>query len=93
MSTKKRVYTAEFKTKIVLEALKNEKTVSSIASTYNITPKNITNWKTMFLANAEMAMEPAKVVKEYKAKIADLEDKNDKYAKVVGKMTIQQFSI
>jgi putative transposase len=90
MSTKKRVYTAEFKTKIVLEALKNEKTVSSIASTYNITPKNITNWKTMFLANAEMAMEPAKVVKEYKAKIADLEDKNDKYAKVVGKMTIEQ---
>ena len=34
-------YSAEFKTKIVLEVLKGDKTINEIASEYNIIPKNI----------------------------------------------------
>ncbi len=40
MSTKRRIFTAKFKTKIVLEVLKGEKTLNEIASKNNITPKN-----------------------------------------------------
>ncbi|MEO1954619.1 MAG: transposase [Campylobacterales bacterium] len=35
MSTKRRVFTAEFKTKLVLEVLKNDKTLNEIASQNN----------------------------------------------------------
>jgi putative transposase len=70
--------------------LKNEKSVNEIAVKYNITQKNIQNWKTQFLANAEMAMEPSKVTKEYKTEIAELKAKNDEYAKVVGKLTVER---
>jgi putative transposase len=66
MSRKRTIYSAEFKSKLVLEVLKNEKTLQEIASTNNITPKNLQNWKKIFLENAEIAMEPAKAVKEYK---------------------------
>jgi putative transposase len=90
MSKKRITYSTEFKTKVVLEVLKNEKSVNEIAVKYNITQKNIQNWKTQFLANAEMAMEPSKVTKEYKTEIAELKAKNDEYAKVVGKLTVER---
>ena len=66
MSRKMTKYTTEFKTKIVLEVLKGEYTLKEIASKYNIILKNIMNWKKIFMDNAEMAMEPAKAIKEYK---------------------------
>jgi len=90
MSKKRRVFTAEFKTKLVLEVLKNENTLNEIASKNNITPKNLQNWKKIFLENAEVAMEPAKVVKEYKEEIINLQSKIEDYVKVVGKVTMEK---
>lgn len=90
MSTKRRIFTAEFKTKVVLEVLKGEKTLNEIASKNNITPKNIQNWKKIFLDNAELAMEPAKAIKEYKDANIILRSKIDDYAKIVGKMTVEK---
>ena len=45
MSRKRTVYTTEFKTKMVLEVLKGEKTLGEIASKHNVLPKNLQNWK------------------------------------------------
>jgi len=90
MSRKKTVYTTEFKTRLVLEVLKGDKTLNQISQEYNVIPKNIINWKKQFLDNAEIAMEPAKAVKEYKDKIKELELKIDKYAKTVGKITVER---
>ena len=90
MSKKRTTYSAEFKVKVVLEVLKGEKTLNQISQEYNILPKNILNWKKQFLDNAEIAMEPSKAVKEYKDKIKDLEKKVDKYAKTVGKLTVER---
>lgn len=89
MSRKRTVYTAEFKTKLVLEVLKEDKTLAEIASANNITPKNLQNWKKIFLENAEVAMEPAKAVKEYKDENAKLQAKIDEYAKTVGQLTVE----
>lgn len=90
MSKKRTVYTPTFKTKVVLEVLKGDKTLNQISQEYNIIPKNIINWKKQFLENAEIAMEPAKAVREYKEKIQELEKKVDKYAKTVGKITVER---
>jgi len=90
MSKKRTTFSTEFKTKIVLEVLKGDKTINEIASANNITPKNIQNWKNAFLANAEMAMEPSRAVQEYKDEIDTLKAKNDEYAKALGKVTIER---
>ena len=66
MSRKMARYSTELKTKVVLEVLKEEKTLNEIASAYSINPANLKNWKKIFLENASVAMEPAKAVKEYK---------------------------
>ena len=90
MSRKRTVYSAEFKTRLVLEVLREEKTLNEIASANNVNPKNLQNWKKIFLENAEVAMEPAKAVKEYKEENAKLQAKLDEYAKTVGKLTVEK---
>ena len=89
MSRKRTTYSTEFKTKIVLEVLEGNKTLAEIASANNITPKNIQNWKEKFLANAQMAMEPSKAIKEYKDENLQLQKKLDEYAKTVGQLTVE----
>ena len=89
MSRKRTTYSAEFKTKLVLEVLREDKTLVEIASKNNITPKNLQNWKKLFLENAEVAMEPSKVIQEYKNEITILKAKNDEYAKTVGQLTVE----
>ncbi len=92
MSRTRTVYSAEFKTRLVLELLKEDKTLTQIASKNNITPKNLQNWKKIFLENAVVAMEPAKAVKEYKEYKEEnikLQAKVGAYAKKVGQLTVE----
>ena len=72
MSNKKRTHTSAFKTKIVLEALREEKSIAELSVKYKITPKNIHNWKATFLSNAEITMEPSKCVAEHKQAAKEL---------------------
>ena len=90
MSRKRTVYTAEYKTRLVLEVLKEDKTLAEIASTNKITPLNLQNWKKIFLANAELAMEPSKAIKEYKEANAKLVVEVGEYAKKVGQLTLEK---
>jgi len=45
---KGQTYSAEQKTKIVLELLKEEETIAQIAIKYKITSQSITKWKNSF---------------------------------------------
>ena len=90
MSNKRKVYSAEFKTKIVLEVLRDTQTVSEISVKYNVTPKNIHNWKVAFLSNAELAMDPSKSVAKYKKDNSELQTQLDDYAKKVGQLTLEK---
>ena len=83
-------FSAEYKTKVVLELLESELTISQLSKKYEITPKTIQNWKKQFLSNASMAFEPAKVVSEYKTEIEDLKSENDELAKALGKATVER---
>src|SRR5215471_5671266 len=45
MSTQRKQYSAEFKARVALEALKGLKTVNELASTYGVHPTPIAHWK------------------------------------------------
>src|ERR671925_2092765 len=45
MSTQRKQYSAEFKARVALEALKGVKTVNKLASTYGVHPTQIAHWK------------------------------------------------
>ena len=90
MSKKRTNYTSAFKTKLVLELLQNADTLAEIASKHNILPQNLVNWKKTFLANAEIAMEPSKAVKEYKEELIKSQEQNERLTALVGKVTVEK---
>ena len=79
--TKKQIrnFSAEEKTRVVLELLKEESTVGQLSLKYEVTAKSIHNWKKQFLENAALAFDPAKIVSEYKEEINKLKEKWYRY--------------
>jgi putative transposase len=85
-----RNFTAEVKTKIVLEMLKEESTTAQLSTKYEVSAKTMQNWKKQFLNNAPLAFEPAKAVSEFKDQIDGLKTQNDELAKALGKATVER---
>jgi len=54
MKKERRKFTASFKAKVALEAIKEVSTVQEIASKYEIHPTQIAAWKREFLEKAEL---------------------------------------
>jgi transposase len=48
----RRKFSADFKAKVVIEALKERRTLEELASKYELHPTQITNWKKEFLNHA-----------------------------------------
>jgi len=90
MSRKRRTFSAEFKTKVVLELLSDEMTMAQIASKYEITAKSLADWKKQFLTNASLAFDVAGATQSYKDEIEELKEENDALAKKLGRTTIER---
>ena len=57
MSRTRRNFTAQFKSKLVLEVLKGEKDINTIATENDIQPNLLRNWKKEFLDNAALVFD------------------------------------
>ena len=91
MSRKKgQTYSAEQKTKIVLELLKEEQTIAELATKYKITSQSISKWKKQFLENASLAFEPAKAVQEFKDELKSKNIEIEDLQKQLGKSTMEK---
>ena len=55
--SKRRKFTPAFKTKVVLEALKERSTIQELGRKYELHPSQITQWKTQFLSNADQVFD------------------------------------
>ena len=90
MSRKKgQSFSSEQKSKIVLELLKEEQTISQLATKYQVTSKTIGNWKKQFLDNANRVFEDDKENSRYKAQIEAKDREIDALAKTLGKTTVK----
>ena len=81
-------YTAQEKTKIVLELISGEHEVNEIASREGINPNLIRNWKGEFLDNATLIFDN-KRDERLKAQLAKKQDEADRLAKKVGHLSVQ----
>ena len=52
MKRQRRRYSADWKAKVALEAIKGQRTVQEIASHYEVHPTLVTHWKTQLLEGA-----------------------------------------
>jgi transposase len=58
----RRNFSAEFKAKVVLEALSGAKSAAEICREHNLKPDLLSHWKNQFLANASKVFENSAAV-------------------------------
>jgi transposase len=83
MKKTRRKFTASFKTKVVLEALKERQPLQNLAEKFSIHPNQIGTWKKEFLENAEKAFESD----ELSAK--EQEKERDELFKQIGQLQVE----
>jgi transposase len=93
--TQRKRYSAEFKAKVALEAIKGEQTIQELGSRYGLHPNMITNWKRQAIDNlAETFSSKAErsrsnddpEIKDLHAKIGQLTVERDFLAKAFGRI-------
>lgn len=85
MRRSKRTLTVAFKTQVVLEALKERKTLSELAEQFEIHPNQISAWKKEFLAGAENAFGHNKEGQ----RLQQIEEEKEELYKEIGKLKVQ----
>ena len=93
MKKERRKFSAAFKAKVALEAIKERETIQQLASKYEIHPNQISIWKQEFLAGAEAIFSgelPSKEAEDKEkdrlyGKIGQLQIEVDFLKKVLGK--------
>ena len=86
---KRREYSPEYKTKIVLEALREERSVSEIGSREGINPNQIWNWRKEFIENAAIVFSRSKKEEEIAEKLKAAKGKEREYQAKVGELTLE----
>jgi transposase len=83
MRATRRTFTSAFKTKVVLEALKERQTTQELADRFSIHPNQIGTWKREFLDNAEKAFEGDQV------RTKDHEQEKEELFKQIGQLQVE----
>jgi transposase len=83
MSRKK--YSSNYKTKVVLEALKERESLSVLAQKYELHPQQIGLWKREFLANATTVFEKG----TKKNAKTEAQEKEEKLLTIIGEQKVE----
>jgi transposase-like protein len=81
---KRRQFTAEFKARIAIEAIKGQKTIQEIAAHYEVHPNMVTTWKRQALA------ELPQVFSDQRSRAAESDEAlKDALYQQIGKLQVQ----
>ena len=86
MSTKRRKFSPEFKTLVVLEVLRGEKKPAVICREHNLSPELLRRWRHQFTERAHLVFDSDAQQSEEQARIAELE-------RLVGKLTFELVAV
>ena len=88
MSRTRRNFNAKFKSNLVLELLRGEKDLNTLASENSIQPNLLRNWKKEFLDKASVVFDDSRE-DNLKDKLAAERKEKASYARKVGQLTMQ----
>jgi len=83
----RRTFTPDQKVKIILEVLREDRTLNEIAAEYEIQPNQITRWKTEFLQNAGRVF--SKETDESEKLKQSYETEKDELLKQIGQLSYE----
>lgn len=82
----RRKFSADFKAKVVIEALRERDTVETIARKWELHPNQVTTWKKEFLENASAAFTVESDLSEEKQQI---EAEKEKLYSQIGQLKVE----
>jgi len=82
MARTRRNFSAEFKTKVVLEIISGSKSAAEVGREYNLKPDLVSHWKNEFLAKAAQVFENGTKVDPQQVRIEELE-------RLAGKLSLE----
>jgi len=86
MKKKTRVkYTAAFKTKVALAAVREEDTIPTLSKRFGVHASQINTWKRVFLENAERAFDPVTDADE-----SGSAEREEELLRKVGELTMER---
>jgi transposase-like protein len=88
MSKQRRNFSSKFKSDLVIELLKGEKDLNTLATENSIQPNLLRNWKKEFLDKASVVFDDSRE-DNLKEKLAVERKEKNAYAKKVGQLTMQ----
>lgn len=88
MSRTRRNFSSKFKSDLVLEVLKGEKDLNSIAVENDIQPNLLRNWKREFLEKASVVFDDTRE-DNLREKLSEERKEKEAYARKVGQLTMQ----
>ena len=80
----RRKFTASFKAKVVLEALKERKSLSELAQQYELHPNQISKWKQEFLQGADQVFKTGAKNRQTPA-----EQEKERLLKMIGELKVE----
>lgn len=80
--TARRQFSAEFKSKVVLDVLGGRRSAAEVCREYQLKDDMFSRWKAQFVANAPKLFERQNLTDPAEARIAELE-------RVIGKLTLE----
>ena len=80
----RRKFTSKFKTKVVLEALKERSSLAELAQKFDLHPNQISKWKKDFIAGAESVFDNG-----VKNKKEAAEEEKDQLLKAIGQLKVE----
>jgi len=80
----RRKFTSKFKTKVVLDVLKEQSSLKELAQKYKLHPQQISTWKREFIAGAETVFETKR-----KSVKTESEQREESLLQTIGKLTVE----
>ena len=81
---KRRKFTSNFKTKVVLEALKERESLTDLSQKHKLSPNQISKWKSEFLSGASEIFSSKKPSVQSEA-----EQERDRLLKTIGELKVE----
>jgi len=82
-------FSAEIKTKVVLETLREDQTINQVASKYDLDPKRITEWRSQFLKSCNSVFSNHPAQERLRELQAQSQEKEDLLIKQIGELSVK----
>jgi transposase-like protein len=86
---KRNKYSPEYKSKIVLEILREEESISEIASRENINKNQLQNWKREFIENSPKVFSQSKIERDSRKEVREALEREQAVMAKVGQLTLE----